>query len=82
MFASADSFAQATRDWLLMEMGDAANVDDQTFADIAEAADLPDRCRPQVRRRLACTTRLRMKIPDSRTWNNLCFERKSLQDTW
>jgi hypothetical protein len=39
---------QVTRDWLLMEMGSNANVDDQTFLDIAQAANLPESCRPQV----------------------------------
>lgn len=38
---------QVTRDWLLMEMGD-IDLNDSMFADIADAAYLPDSCRPQV----------------------------------
>jgi hypothetical protein len=38
---------QVTRDWLLMEMSD-TNLNDSIFEDIADAADLPDSCRPQV----------------------------------
>ncbi len=40
-------YKQVTRDWLLMEMGN-TNLDDETFAEIAEAAGLPDCYRPQV----------------------------------
>lgn len=48
---------QVTRDWLLMEMGD-TNLDDETFAEIAEAAGLPDCCRPQVSKStLSCARR-------------------------
>lgn len=38
---------QVTRDWLLMEMSD-TSLNDSMFEDIADAADLPDSCRPQV----------------------------------
>jgi mTERF len=43
---------QVTRDWLLMEMSD-TSLNDSMFEDIADAADLPDSCRPQVAARFA-----------------------------
>lgn len=41
------SMQQVTRDWLLMEMSD-TSLNDSMFEAIADAADLPDSCRPQV----------------------------------
>lgn len=46
---------QVTRDWLLMEMSD-TNLDDSVYADITDAADLPDSCRPQVSKRHSMQT--------------------------